>query len=88
MVRVVIRPWVVSRSRWAIGVWRQGSASRAANRVGWFCLTVRTNSAPRECRYSAWARWVWRASYGDVLVMPTPLLGMLLAAVSRAAGSA
>jgi hypothetical protein len=29
-----------------------------------------------------------KASYGDVLVMPTPLLGMLLAAVSRAAGSA
>ena len=28
----------------------QGSASSAANRLGWLCLTVNTNPAPRRCR--------------------------------------
>lgn len=40
MVRVVIRPWPRSICRWAIGVSVQGSASSAANRPGWLCLTV------------------------------------------------
>ena len=39
MVRVVIRPWPRSTCRWVIGVSVQGSASSAANRPGWLCLT-------------------------------------------------
>ena len=83
MVRVVMRPWLVSVSRSAIGVCDQGSASSAANSPGWFCLTVNANPAPRSCRYWAWARWVCRASYEDVRVMSTCCPGPLLAAVSR-----
>lgn len=46
---------------WVMGALTHGSVSRAAHSVGWFCVTVRTNSALRV-RYSAWARCVGRAS--------------------------
>jgi hypothetical protein len=82
MVRVVTRPWPVSMSRAAIGVCDQGSSSSAANSPGWFCLTVKTNRAPRSWRYWAWARWVWSASYEDLRVMPRCCLETRLAAAS------
>ena len=59
-----------------------------ADRPVWFCLTVRTNSAPRECRYSAWARWLWRASYADLRIMPMSGPKALVVAVSVVVRSA
>ncbi len=60
MVRVT--PCPRSVAVWVTGTSRQGRASRAPNRPGWFSLTGRTKSAPRWCRWSAVARWQCRAS--------------------------